>query len=139
MTHATPLDKAAAARPLAAPFTEGLAAGVLRFQRCTRCRHAQTLARYACQRCACDSLQWEDASGGATIRAATVVSRAPSDEFRALAPYTLVIAQLDEGPRIMGHASAGMRIGQKALARFFEHDGRTLIRFEPAAPMQDDA
>ncbi|QNN57091.1 OB-fold domain-containing protein [Diaphorobacter ruginosibacter] len=119
------------ARPLAAPFTEGLREGVLRYQRCTDCGHAQTLARYACQRCASESLQWQDACGLATVRAVTVVSRAPSDEFRALAPYTLVMAQLDEGPRLMAHAAAGMQIGQRVRAHCFEHGTRTLVRFEP--------
>ncbi len=118
-------------KPLAAPFNEGLQQRVLRYQRCNRCGHPQTLARNACQACASESLQWQDASGKATIRAVTVVSRAPSDEFRALAPYTLVVAQLEEGPRLMGHATAGVQIGDAVHADFFEHNARTLIRFAP--------
>ena len=115
---------------LAAHFTEGLQAHVVRFQRCDACGHAQTLARYACQRCGAQRLAWHDASGLATVRARTVVSRAPSDEFRALAPYTLVIVELDEGPRLMGHAQADVQIGQRVQAGYFEHQGRTLLRFD---------
>ena len=44
-------DSPAAARPLAAPFTDGLCQGVLRYQHCDACGGAQTLARYACQHC----------------------------------------------------------------------------------------
>ena len=51
------------------------------------------------------------------------------DEFRALAPYTLVLVQLDEGPHLMAHATAGLRIGDRVRAGFFEHQGRTLVRF----------
>lgn len=117
---------------LAAPFAEGLAQHELRFQRCTACGSAQTLARYACAHCGGESLQWETACGTGTLHAVTVVARAPSDAFRALAPYTLVIAQLDEGPRLMAHAEAGVRIGERVKAGFFVHDGRTLVRFSPA-------
>ena len=52
------------------------------------------------------------------------------DDFRALAPYTLVIVELDEGPRLMGHADASIDIGQRVRAGFFEHQNRTLLRFE---------
>lgn len=121
------------AGPLAAPYTDGLRDGVLRYQQCTACGGAQTLARYACQRCGeRGTLQWRDAQGSATVRAVTVVARAPSDAFRALAPYTLVIVQLAEGPRLMGHASPGVRIGDQVQAGFFAHEGRTLVRFAPA-------
>lgn len=121
-------------RPLAAPFTDGLRDGLLRYQQCTACGGAQTLARYACQHCGAHAaMPWRDAAGTATVCAVTEVVRAPSDEFRALAPYTLVIVQLDEGPRLMAHAVAGVCIGQRVDAGFFEHHGRTLVRFAPAA------
>lgn len=122
----------AAAGALAGPFVEGLARHELRFQRCNACGTPQTLARHACARCGSESLAWETARGTATLHAVTVVSRAPSDAFRALAPYTLVIAQLDEGPRLMAHAMPGARIGDRVTAGFFVHDGRTLVRFSPA-------
>ncbi|GGH54418.1 hypothetical protein GCM10010975_10960 [Comamonas phosphati] len=117
---------------LATPFNDGLHAGVVRYQRCAACGQAQTLARYACQRCGHEDLRWHDAAGTATVRAATVVARAPSEDFRALAPYTLVIVQLDEGPRLMGHAAAGVQIGERVCAAFFEHLGRPLLHFVPA-------
>ncbi|HRO59598.1 MAG TPA: OB-fold domain-containing protein [Burkholderiaceae bacterium] len=115
---------------LSAPFTEGLRLGVLRYQRCTACGCAQTLVRYACRHCGNEGLAWHDAAGSATVRAVTVVMRAPSDEFRPLAPYTLVLVELDEGPRLMGHAAPGMQIGDRVRAGFFEHRGGRLIRFE---------
>lgn len=114
---------------LSKPFVDGLESQVLRYQRCEQCGQAQTLARYACQQCGSQSLEWLDAGGTATVRAAAVVSRAPSDDFRALAPYTLVIAELDEGPRLMGHAEAGIAIGTRVQAQFFRHQERTLVRF----------
>ena len=118
---------------LSAPFNEGLQLGILRYQRCEACARAQTLVRYACQQCGHERLVWCDAGGSATVRAVTVVTRAPSNEFRPLAPYTLVLVDLDEGPRLMGHAAPGVRIGDRVRAGFFEHLGRRLIRFEAAA------
>ncbi len=118
---------------LAAPFLKGLRQQQLRYQRCTACNQSQSLARYACTHCGSDRLKWETAVGTARLYAVTVVSRAPSDAFRALAPYTLVIAELDEGPRLMAHGTVGAKIGDRVAAHFFEHDGRTLVRFEPAA------
>lgn len=116
---------------LAAPFLQGLQQRQLRYQRCAGCHQAQSLARYACAHCGCDRLHWETAAGTARLHAVTVVARAPSDAFRPLVPYTLVIAALDEGPRLMGHGVVGATIGDRVVASYFEHDGRTLIRFEP--------
>ncbi len=119
-------------RGLAVPFTDGLRMGVLRYQHCAACGGAQTLARYACQHCGGRGvLHWRDATGCATVCAVTEVSRAPSDEFRALAPYTLVLVQLDEGSRLMAHAVPGVRIGARVRAGFIGHQGRTLVRFAP--------
>ncbi|WPB57336.1 Zn-ribbon domain-containing OB-fold protein [Xylophilus sp. GOD-11R] len=119
---------------LAAPFNDGLAEGRLRFQRCQDCRHAQTLPRYACTRCGSARLAWQDAAGTGAVHAVTEVARAPSEAFRALAPYTLVLVTLAEGPRLMAHAAPGVAIGQRVAATFFQHHERTLVRFMPIAP-----
>lgn len=114
---------------LATPYIQGLQQGVLRYQHCTTCGGAQTLARYACQHCGATTLAWRDAGGMGTVQAATVVARAPSDEFRPLAPYTLVLVLLDEGARLMAHAQPDVGIGDRVQAAFFEHLGQPLVRF----------
>ena len=117
----------------AQPFVDGLEAHVLRYQQCTGCARAQHLARSACAWCGSVQLQWSDASGHGKVVAASVVTRAPSDAFRALAPYTLVLVELAEGSRVMGHAEAGTSIGDAVAAGYFVHDGRTLLRFGAAS------
>jgi len=123
------------------PFTAGLAERRIRYQSCTACGAAQTLVRHACTRCGSMQLTWMDASGRGVVHAVTVVSRAPSAEFRELAPYTLVLVTLAEGPRLMAHGTPGLAIDQRVEAGFFEHAGRTLVRFSPspadAAPAID--
>lgn len=131
---------------LAAPYVDGLRQGRVRFQRCAQCQAAQTLARHACTRCGSETLRWQEASGLATVRAVTVISRAPSEAFRPLVPYTVVIVELDEGARLMGHAQAGTAIGSRVRATTFEWNGNPLLRFVPSlqtisadAPITDTA
>jgi uncharacterized OB-fold protein len=114
------------------PFTEGLSHGLLRYQRCTDCGHAQTLTRVACTHCGSERLAWHEAGGHGTVVAASVVSRAPSEAFRPLVPYTLVLVDLDEGPRVMGHAMPGTEIGDSVKAGTFMHEQRHLLRFSRA-------
>ena len=113
------------------PFIDGLARGELRYQCCASCGAAQTLTRYSCSRCNGREFDWRVSRGLGTVYAATVVTRAPSDEFRALAPYTLVLVDLDEGFRLMGHAVPSIAIGDRVVADYFTHGERTLIRFRP--------
>jgi uncharacterized OB-fold protein len=118
--------------PLSGPFLDGLARGELRYQACLACEAPQTLARYACRNCGSTRLEWRRAAGRGTVYATTVVARAPSEEFRTLAPYTIAIVSLDEGPRVMGHAAAGAAIGDRVVAEYFAFAGRNLVRFRPA-------
>ena len=116
-------------RPVSAPFVEGLKQGEIRYQHCSACGAAQTLARYACRACGSTELQWRTARGAGRVYSVTTVARAPSDEFRPLAPYALAIVELDEGPRLMGHATLDARIGDRVIAGFFDFGERRLIRF----------
>lgn len=113
------------------PFTQGLAAGRLRYQRCEACGNALTGRRYACTRCGSSSLAWCDAAGTGTVYAVSTVHRAPTEAFRALAPYTLVLVDLDEGPRMMAHGAPGLAIGARVLAHRMKVGEQQLIRFDP--------
>ena len=112
-------------------FVEGLRGRVIRYQKCLDCDAAQTLVRHACTKCGSLRLLWRNSEGRGTVFAATVVHRAPSDDFRPLAPYTLVLVDLDEGARLMAHGAPGLAIGDRVAATFFEHGARTLVRFRP--------
>lgn len=114
-------------------YTQGLQTGVLRYQHCSACGTAQTLARHACRQCGSEQLVWLTSRGTGRVYACTVVTRAPSDAFRALAPYTLALVDLDEGFRLMAHALPGVQIGDAVTAEFFDHQGRKLVRFMPGS------
>ena len=119
-----------AATSLAQPYVEGLAEHLLRYQHCDGCLAAQTFAHDACQFCGAETLSWRTSSGRGRVHAVSVVGRAPSESFCALAPYTLVVVTLEEGARLMGHAVAGVKIGDAVSATFFKHAEQTLVRFE---------
>ncbi|MGB6103301.1 MAG: OB-fold domain-containing protein [Pusillimonas sp.] len=114
---------------LSQPFLDGLAEGKLRYQICKHCRSAQSLSRQACLKCGEDKLEWLDASGTGDVIAVTIISRAPSDSFRALVPYALALVRLDQGPRIMGHIDKEARVGDRVAFSVFQHDGRPLAKF----------
>jgi len=114
------------------PFAQGLATGVLRYQRCSACGQALTGQRSACTRCGSTDLLWCDASGSGTVYAASTVYRAPTEAWRALAPYTLVLVDLDEGPRVMAHGAPGLVIGTRVVAQPVLLAGQALMRFVPA-------
>jgi uncharacterized OB-fold protein len=122
---------ASSAQPLSAAYVEGLDRGEVRYQACVQCGAAQTLPRYACRRCGSVRLEWRTSKGRGTVHAVTVVMRAPSEDFRPLAPYTLVLVDLDEKARVMAHAEPGATIGDRVVAAFFKHGDRTLVRFRP--------
>ena len=112
-------------------FRDGLQHHQLRYQRCAHCQVAQTLERYVCVQCGSRDLQWQVASGAGTVRARSTVHRAPTEDFRALVPYTLVLVELAEGPRVMAHANPNVAIGMRVHATYFTHHAATLLRFEP--------
>ncbi len=118
--------------PTAHPFSAGLAQGRVRVQRCGGCGGALTGQRLACPHCGGTDLPWCDASGTGTVYAVTTVHRAPTDAWRALAPYTLVLVDLDEGPRLMAHGTPGLAIGARVVAVAVVLAGQPLLRFQPA-------
>ena len=111
------------------PFVDGLALGLLRHQTCEHCGAVQRHPRLACEHCGSFDLGWREAGGRGSVFAVTVVARAPSDAFRDLVPYTLVLVDLDEGARLMAHAEPGVQIGDRVTATFFGHGPRRLVRF----------
>jgi uncharacterized OB-fold protein len=116
----------------ASPFAQGLANGVLRYQRCGACGQALTGLRFACTSCGSVQLAWCDAAGSGTVFSVSTVHRAPTDAWRALVPYTLVLVDLDEGPRVMAHGAPGLAIGARVLAQPVVLAGQALVRFESA-------
>ena len=112
-------------------YLEGLQRLALRHQQCDSCGAVQTLTRLACTACRSAQLTWKDSLGIGTVYAMTQVHRAPSDEFRAIVPYTLALVDLDEGCRVMAHAGDGVHIGQRVRSLFLQQAGHVHAVFRP--------
>ena len=72
------------------------------------------------------------AAGDGTVHAVTLVTRAPTEELRAHAPYAIVLVDADEGFRLMAHGAQDLRIGDRVRCRFVDLAGRLVPRFERA-------
>lgn len=114
------------------PYTDGAAAGIVRHQRCDSCGAALTGQRFGCPHCGGASLRWCDAAGSGTVLAISTVHRAPTEAWRAEVPYTLVLVELDEGPRVMAHGAPGLVIGMRVRAGPVTLAAQALLRFTAA-------
>ena len=75
-------------------FSDGLADGELRYQRCGSCGAAVFFPRVACTECQGTHLNWSLSSGKGVIYSATVVRRRNE-------AYGVALVDLDEGYRMM--------------------------------------
>lgn len=80
----------------------------LRYQHCGACGHTWYFRRSFCPACGSDAPQALAADGGGTLYASTLVHRAPSEEFKPLVPFCIVLVDMREGFRVMGHAEPGL-------------------------------
>lgn len=72
--------------------------------------------RYLCTACGSEGFGWTEASGAATLHSWTVLHHAFDPAFAREVPYTVVIVDLAEGPRLMA------RLQQRETNDFLSHD-----------------
>lgn len=100
------------------------------YQRCSACGQVWYFKRGFCPSCGSDKPDTLESTGFGVVHAGTLVHRAPSDEFRALAPYRVVLVDTDEGFRMMGHGDPQLLIGDRVRCRFVALGERLLPFFE---------
>ena len=86
---------------LNADFYAFCARGELRVQRCRACRTWRHPPRFRCASCGSDAFTWEPVSGRGHVFTWTVTHRPIDPAFTP--PYAVVIAELEEGPRLVGN------------------------------------
>lgn len=101
----------------------------LRYQRCADCGHTWYFQRDFCPACGNAPPQAFEAAGGGTLYAATLVHRAPSEEFKPLVPYSIVLVDMREGFRVMGHAEPGLALNAPVRCQMRSIAGRLLPFF----------
>jgi len=77
--------------------------GELMLRICNACGNKMYYPRVLCTKCMSLDLGWEPVSGRAVVHAFTIIYRPPSPVFLAEVPYILMIAALEEGPRLMSN------------------------------------
>jgi uncharacterized OB-fold protein len=117
---------------------EGLHRGVLLLQHCRGCGHVQVHQRAMCGRCLGGDLEHRPASGEGTIYSFSTVYRPPSPEFKDDVPYTVVLVEVAEGPRMLSTLvdtpPETVRIGQPVRIVYDRvTEAITLPRFRPLA------
>ncbi|MGO3123134.1 MAG: OB-fold domain-containing protein [Advenella sp.] len=63
------------------------------------------------------------------VKACSVVTRAPDAHWRALAPYSIVLVALEEGPTVMGQADAELTVGDHVTGSVQSASTTEFIRF----------
>ena len=97
-------------------WTDG--ADAILYQSCGACRHLWYFRRAFCPSCGDASPQTHKASGNGTVYAATLVRRAATPEAKAHVPYAILLANMEEGFRMMAHGDNNLRIGDHVVAEF---------------------
>ena len=119
---------------LSQPYWDGVAAGQLRLQSCSACGALRHYPRLLCDRCYSDGVEWQTASGRGRVHSWTVAHHPYHPAFVTEVPYTLVIVDLEEGPRALGrwHGETPA-IGQAVQGLFVARDDGADLVFAPSS------
>lgn len=119
------------------PFWDAATDGRLLIRRCRACTRTHHYPREFCPYCWSEDVDWERASGRATLYTWSVVHRNDLPPFGARVPYTAAVVDLVEGPRMMTEIvrcpEAGLSIGMALEVTFRQEDGEQAVPvFQPA-------
>ena len=87
-----------------ATFWEAQDQHELKFQKCSRCGTVRYPIGPLCPDCRSFDFEWITSSGRGTIYSYTVVRHQTHPAFAV--PYTIVLAQMEEGPRLIAQLRA---------------------------------
>lgn len=109
------------------PYWDAAAEGRLLIRRCGGCGRAHHYPREFCPYCWSEDVEWEPASGRATLYTWSVVHRNDLPPFGERVPYVAAVVDLAEGPRmtteIVECAHTGLRIGMGLTVAFRALEG----------------
>jgi uncharacterized OB-fold protein len=129
--------------PLHQPFWDSLRRHRAELQRCDRCGQFRFIPSERCQ-CGSGEFTWTAIAGTGEVYTYTVVHRAPTPAYQALAPYVIAHVTLDEGPRlistVLGCDPGAVAIGMKVELVYDDvTPDLTLYRFQPRSAPEEPA
>ena len=119
------------------PYWAAARDGRLLIKRCTSCAHVFHYPRPFCPKCWSDDVEWEEASGRATLYTWSVVRQNDLPPWPERVPYVAAVVDLEEGPRMLTNVEGcepdDLRVGMALQVAFRkETDEITLPIFRPA-------
>jgi uncharacterized protein len=119
------------------PFWDAAREGRFLIARCSDCGRPHHYPRPFCPFCWSENVQWEDASGRATLYTFSTVFVNDLPPFKDRLPYVAAVVDLEEGPRVMTNIvdcdPAQLRVGQPVEVCFQPlTDEITMPVFRPA-------
>ena len=85
------------------PFWEGAAAGRLMLQKCGQCGHIRFPFGPVCTICLSPDTRWAQLSGRGEVLSHLVFHQVYHKAWAGDVPYSVVMVQLDEGPRLFSN------------------------------------
>ncbi len=118
-----------------APFWDACDREELVLPVCDDCGETFFYPRIHCPKCASPSLGWKRASGrGKVFSFSHVAVSFHGEEWASQLPYTVVLVDLEDGPRmasrLIGEGRDAVRSGDSVTVTFPEIDGRRLPFFQ---------
>lgn len=127
--------------PISQRFWDGVQERVLGYQRCGACAEAVFPPRAHCPHCWSENLSWQESAGRGAVASFTIVHRPGHPAFAELAPFALVLVDLDEGfrmlSRVPGHAG-GILVGSRVTVVWQESGDWTLPLCQPESTEGDN-
>lgn len=119
------------------PYWSAAKDGRLLIRRCRACSRAHFYPRPFCPTCWSDQVDWEEASGRATLYTWSVVRQNDLKPWPERVPYVAAVVDLDEGPRMMTNVVDcdidALEVGMALEVAFrAENDEITVPVFRPA-------
>lgn len=88
---------------LTEPFWQGIKDHQLLLQRCDDCGAFRFIPKEVCPGCASVQSTWTPVSGAGKVYSYSTVYRGTGTAFQDDLPFTVVMVELAEGPRIISH------------------------------------
>ena len=83
------------------PYWDAAKEGRLLIKRCRTCTRPHAYPRPFCPHCWSEDVEWEEASGAATLYTYSIVRRNDLPPFNERVPYVAAVVDLAEGPRML--------------------------------------